>query len=204
MNKKLSIAFDLDNVVLDSTVAIIQLHHELTGEIPKIHYSQTVKWNFEDIITADNSTINSYFEHPRFFEIVTFISDKKLSMKSLVEELIVSDDFEVSFASKGTETNHKYKIDWLTERVRGFKREMYNGICITENGKPNIKSDIFIDDCSVNFNGHAKYNVLFRKNGLKTEYNYFSLNSDAEVNSVTELANLIFTIYEFEKNTGLL
>jgi hypothetical protein len=49
-----------------------------------------------------------------------------------------------------------------------------------------------------------KYNVLFRKNGLKTEYNYFSLNSDAEVNSVTELANLIFTIYEFEKNTGLL
>ena len=198
-HKKLSIAFDLDGVVLDSTPAIVQLHHELTGEIPKIHHSQTVKWNFEDIITASNDTINSYFEHPRFFEIVTFISDDKLSMKSLVEELIADNKFDVNFVSKGTQLNHLYKIEWLKERVYGFKRDMYIPVCITENGKPNVNSDILIDDFDKNFNGHAKYNILFRKNGLVTEYNKNSRMADFVAESVNELANTIFELLEFER-----
>jgi len=197
---KLTLAFDLDGVVLDSVPTIIQLHHELTGEIPKIHHSQSKSWNFQDVITAEVPTINSYFEHPRFFEIVPFISDNILSMKSLLEELLSESQLEISFVTKATLQNFHLKQEWLKERLPQFNIDNMTRVEFDVVGKPNVKSTIFVDDVSANLNGHAKYNILFRKNGLITEYNEFVPENVLVVNSVCQLAAVIFEILDFERS----
>ena len=196
---KLLIGFDLDGVVLDTTPAIIHLHHETTGEIPRIHHSQTKMWNFEDIITATNEEINNYFASERLFEIMTFISDGKLSMKTLIEELLVSELFEVYCITKGTPKNIYLKRQWLKERLPLFNLDNLIGVPMEMDGKPNVNTTIFIDDFSKNFNGNAKYNILFRKNGLVTDYNSDESTSHYQVGSVVELANKIFELIDFER-----
>lgn len=196
---KLTITFDADGVILDSIPTIVQLHHELTGEIPKIHHSQSTSWDFHDIITADRDTVNSYFEHPRFFEIVPFISDNILSMKSLLEELLSEHDIKVSICTKATNKNFIAKQDWLEERLPQFNIDNMTRVDFDVVGKPNVKSLIFVDDVSSNLNGESKYKILFRKNGLITEYNNVVPEGVIVVNSVCELASEIFWIIEFEK-----
>jgi len=199
-NKKISIGFDMDGVVLDSVPTIVQLHHELTGEIPRIHHSQSTSWNFQDIITADVSTINSYFEHERFFEIVPFISDGILSMKSFLEELLSEHQLEVSFVTKATNKNFLMKQNWLKERLPMFNTCNMTQVDFDVVGKPNVNSLIFVDDVSANLNGNAKYNILFRKNWLITEYNEFVPENVIVVNSVYELASVIYELLQFERS----
>lgn len=196
---KISIAFDMDGVILDSVPTIVQLHHELTGEIPKIHHSQSTSWDFQDIITADRDTINSYFEHPRFFEIVPFISDDILSMKALINGLLSDDDICVSICTKGTLRNFIAKQDWLNERLPRFNIDNMSLVKFNVEGKPHVNSTIFIDDVSANMNGQSKYKILFRKNGLITEYNNYIPDGVLVANSVCELASIIYEIIEFER-----
>ena len=198
-HKKLSIAFDMDGVLLDTTPAIIQLHHEVTGEIPKLHHSQTKMWNFEDIITATNDQINGYFISERLFEIITFISDDKMSMKTLIEELLSSELFEVYCITKGVPDNIELKKVWLKERLPLFNIDNLIGVPMDVDGKPDVKTTVFIDDFSKNFNGNAKYNILFRKNGLVTDYNTDESTSDYQTGSVSELASKIFELLDFER-----
>ena len=196
---KLTVCFDADGVILDSVPTVVQLNHELTGEIPKIHHSQSTSWNFQDIITADVDTINSYFEHPRFFELVPFISDNILSMKSLLEELLSEHDVEVSICTKGTVNNFISKQSWLEERLPQFNIDNMSRVDFDVEGKPNVNSLIFVDDVSKNFNGKSKYKILFRKNGLITEYNEYVPDNVIVVNSVCQLASTIFEILDFER-----
>lgn len=197
---KISIAFDMDGVLIDSVPTVVQLHHELTGEIPKIHHSQSTSWDFHDIITADKDTVNSYFEHPRFFEIVPFISDNILSMKSLLEELLSEHDIDVEICTKGTTVNFKYKQDWFEERLPMFNIiDKMHRVDFNIEGKPDVNSTIFIDDVSANMNGQSKYKILFRKNGLITEYNNYVPDGVLVANSVCELASIIYEIIEFER-----
>ena len=197
--RNLTVCFDMDGVILDSVPTIVQLQHELTGEIPKIHHSQSTSWNFQDIITADVDTINSYFEHPRFFELVPFISDNILSMKSLLEELLSEHDVHVSICTKATTKNFISKQSWLEERLPQFNIDNMTRVDFDVVGKPNVKSLIFVDDVSSNLNGESKYKILFRKNGLITEYNEYVPENVIVVNSVCQLASTIFEILEFEK-----
>ena len=197
--RNLTVCFDMDGVILDSVPTIVQLQHELTGEIPKIHHSQSTSWNFQDIITADVDTINSYFEHPRFFELVPFISDNILSMKSLLEELLSEHDVEVGICTKATTKNFIAKQDWLEERLPQFNIDNMTRVDFDVVGKPNVKSLIFVDDVSSNLNGESKYKILFRKNGLITEYNEYVQENVIVVNSVCQLASMIFEILEFER-----
>ena len=197
--RNLTVCFDMDGVILDSVPTIVQLQHELTGEIPKIHHSQSKSWNFQDIITAEVDTINSYFEHPRFFELVPFISDNILSMKSLLEELLSEYGVEVGICTKATIKNFISKQDWLEERLPQFNIDNMTRVDFDVVGKPNVKSLIFVDDVSSNLNGESKYKILFRKNGLITEYNEYVPKNAIVVNSVCQLASTIFEILEFER-----
>jgi 5'(3')-deoxyribonucleotidase len=202
MKTKLLLGFDLDGVVLDSVPTIVQLHHELTGEIPKIHHSQSKSWNFQDIITANTQIVNSYFENERFFELVPFISDNILSMKSLLEELLAEKKYEIHFVTKATEENFRLKKQWVKERLPLFNTDNMERVEFNVEGKPNADFLIFVDDVSMNLKGKSKYNILFRKNGLITEYNEFVPDNVIVVNSVCQLANTIFEILEFEKGVN--
>jgi hypothetical protein len=196
----ISIGWDLDCVVLDTIPAILELHHILTGEIPKIHHSESKSWDFKDAIAADRDTINSYFEKKLFFDLVNFMTDKNYCMRDIIEELI-SSGIDNRFFTKGTERNVNLKKDYLTKNICGVTKDMITGIGFEVEGKPDVNTTIFVDDVAANLNGKAKYNILFRKNGLITEYNDNVPDNVYKVcNSVTEFVNAVCDIILFEES----
>lgn len=205
---KLNIAFDFDNTMCNSNLAIVELFKINHPEIISTNYPRyefVTEWNYQDVLPdITNEEVEKYFNDHRLFDLITFFMDDKTSMKDLISELI-SEGHNAYIISKGSDVNIALKKSWLKERLPIFNLNNLIGIPLTEVGKPDKYTkhmDILIDDVDSNFNNSVKYKLLFANQGLKS-WNRNGLLEDSPLEvvcSVTEAANVIYDIINFERS----
>ena len=204
--KQLKIAFDFDNVIANSNLAMIEIfkvYHPnvIHKNYPK--YEFVSEWNYQDVIPEITSEeVESYFNNPKLFELITPFMDRYLTMIDLMEELI-AEGHTVYVASKGSNENLALKRLWLKHRIPSFDLDNLIGIPLSAIGKPDeyLRGiDILIDDVDSNFNNSVKHKILFANQGEKSWNKVGLMDSKLTVvDSVGELANTIYDIINFER-----
>lgn len=204
--KQLKIAFDFDNTIANSNLAIIELFKVYHPNIIHTNYPKyefVSEWNYQDVIPEITSgEVESYFNNPKLFELITPFMDRYLTMIDLMEELI-AEGHSVYVASKGSAENLELKKIWLRQRIPSFDLDNLIGIPLSVIGKSDeyLRGiDVLIDDVDSNFNNSVKHKILFANQGEKS-WNKNGLQNECltKVATVTELANTIYDIISFER-----
>lgn len=204
--KPLKIAFDFDNTIANSNLAMIELYKVYHPNVIHTNYPKyefVSEWNYQDIIPEiTGEEVESYFNNPKLFELITPFMDRYLTMIDLIEELI-AEGHNVFVASKGSSQNLELKKLWLKQHIPSFDLDNLIGIPLNVTGKPDeyLRGiDILIDDVDANFNNSVKHKILFVNQGEKSWNQVGLMDSKLTVvDSVSQLANTIYDIINFER-----
>lgn len=167
--KVIGLAVDFDETLVESINAIVELINTDKGLYKDPN--KTKLYNFTDIfpdITAEE--INSYFEDPRFFNMLQF---KPHSLEFLKE---ISKDYKIKIVTIGTPKNLEMKHDWIKFNIMNFVPciefvgiEHMRGI--PGKGMIDLRGYVLIDDHQKNLeSSNATTKVLYR-NREKAEWN---------------------------------
>lgn len=204
--RKLKIAFDFDNTIANSNLAIVELYKVYHPEIihnnyPKYEFVR--EWNYNDILPdITNFEVESYFDDPKLFDLITPFMDRHSTMIEIMEELI-TEGHKVYIATKGSTQNLFHKMRWIKKHIPTFDMDNFIGIPLNVIGKPDeyLRGiDVLIDDVDSNFNNSVKHKILFANQGIKS-WNVKGIGNDelCKVLSVTKLINEVYDIIEFER-----
>lgn len=190
---KTTLYLDVDDTLIQSKCRVLEMINEDYGT----NYStkDISSWDFHEIKELEINEISEYFTIKRFWANVKYYKHAK----NIIRTLQARDKFDIKFLSKGTESNLKYKKEFLKEEFPNIeligvlvKDGKYTGgkdIYIEENG-------ILVDDNVNNLNTKAKLQINFCGNG-STEYNLLNKENDKIkcVENWIQLSNLL-THYE--------
>ena len=112
VKKKLFI--DVDNTLLDSIKAIVDLYNEDFSAYPKykfVHPYQIDSYDFKELPLINKQYIDHYFCQPRFFEKVEFMDNAE----EVIEKLKTK--YDITFVSMGNYANLKLKERWIEEHI---------------------------------------------------------------------------------------
>ena len=106
------IYLDLDNTVMQTTKAIVDIYNDdfsAYSNFKYIDYRQVHSWYFDELELCDRDYINNLFNQPRFFRIVKMFPNAK----EKIDEL--SNKYKIVFVSMCYYPNKKLKEIWVKE-----------------------------------------------------------------------------------------
>jgi len=162
---------DMDNVIVKSSEAFIQVYSEMFNVKPL--HSTTTKWDFSDVFPNEiipQRTIVDIFSSKRFYELLEPIDDSIEALKRLSEK------HKIYIVSICSPSSSKRKIDYCYENfpfanfIPVISYEHDKSIINMSNSSENT---YFIDDrpdCLKSSN--ADYKILFKVDGADWQYGH--------------------------------
>lgn len=119
--KKRKLFLDFDNTIVNTTKAIVSLYNEdfqYYKDFKPVNWKEVNTYAFEECTLASKEYINTYFNQPRFFRYLDFISSPTMGFDFTFTNVqsylnMLKESFDVTIVSLGYSPNLKGKIKWL-------------------------------------------------------------------------------------------
>ena len=153
--KKRKLFLDFDNTIVNTTQAIVYLYNEdfqYYKDFNHVNWRTVDTYSFEECTLASKDYINTYFNQPRFFRYLDFMSQKvQIGLSDVQLYLnILKELFDVTIVSLGYSPNLKGKIKWLEnnnlDKEHGFN---FTGVNMKEykfKSHIDMSGGILVDD----------------------------------------------------------
>lgn len=207
-DQKIKIVWDVDDVIIKTSEYIINELNKKYNIIPSASIYDLKDWGYRSIITKiskkedkerllkDKSEIWQMFASDEFWENVQI----REGFLDIWNDIVIRDNYEFVFASKGTDENLTKKEKFLKEKL-GTEKITFIGmnLCAERGQSENhdksfldIEGGIQIDDRYSCLNTNAALKILL-KNYIDTSYNTHIEERDDlyEINSLEEFKELL-------------
>lgn len=203
-NKEVTIWWDLDNTLLNSTKEIVRQFNNKHNQ--NNDWKLTKKWNFTDVCEGiTNAEVNEMFGSKEFFDNVEFTELIKVYFKLAngIYETEYGDEVDVlmGIISKGNESNLYYKENQLLNKIPYDRKKLESD---TTMDKSSINGEFMLiddnQDCLLTCG--CKYKVLYAPFG-KCEWNekiYDLYSEESGVDIVSSAKELYqYILYALKK-----
>lgn len=207
--KRIPLVFDVDDVILNSCKAIVDILNNTYELAPKASEENNRDWNFTHLkrLVKEQKGIDLYDYHfLKLFETIDFWDTVEIKKEflNLLTNQEIRRNFHIIIASTGTEENLKMKEKFLYSHLNmkdiyflklpfDLQQPKYDKKGI--NNFIDLQKGIQIDDKYECLDTNAKLKILL-KNNKDTKYNYVSeIREDLYIiNDLAELEELLMFI----------
>lgn len=149
---------DFDGCLVDTISAIVSIYNEdycAYKKFKPIKPEDINTWNFEECNCASDSSINQYFNTPRFFERLEFMPNAKTII------WLLSYNYDISIVSHGYSPNLKLKEIWIKEHLPSCIN--FIGVNLKEHDDKScvdMSDGIFIEDNTKNLHSSNAFKKI--------------------------------------------
>lgn len=206
MNKYL-INFDFDDVIANSTKAVLKRYCEVHGIEDVPDWRNNKKWDMSDSLPdVEDGEIEKIFDMESIFEDLEVFEDENYSMIDVINMCFDAENMDAMIQTKSSGYNAINKEFWIQEnipRTWDYDEVRVNFIHLQRNGKSNVEGFVLIDDHEENlYTCKCQHRILYSHGGKITDYNSKAMKDKSihVATSPTELWQLInLLIAEDEK-----
>lgn len=171
--KKQQIFWDVDDVILNSSEAIVNIINKQYLEpqnLPTKTYADCTSWDYKSVYEGmDREKTEGMFECNLFWSTVTI----RPEFLEMLNSGFLTSNYENIFITKGTERNLYKKREYLESKLGNYWSEFeYIGLTMEQKKqKIDMSEAIQIDDVFANLSGSNAHIKILMQNGISTPWN---------------------------------
>lgn len=150
---------DFDGVIVDTIKAIVTLYNQdfqYYKKFKPVNWWEVNTWDFEECNCADKKILNSYFNMPKFFNLLGFMEHAPETIFRMKHA------FHLVVVSMGYRPNLVGKKLWMEENLPFAEFIGVNMKKYVDKRHIDMSDGIFVDDSAKNLEtSNAKYKILF-------------------------------------------
>lgn len=152
---------DFDGVIVDTVECICSLYNEdfqYYRMFEEICPWEINTWDFKELKCASYEYINTYFNQPRFFKRLKFMTDARYYIEKLAKK------YRITIISQGYSPNLIQKEKWINENLPFVNFIGVNWKKYKDKSHIDMRGGIFVDDSYNNLiTSNADRNICFGK-----------------------------------------